>query len=203
MISLLVTACIRALAGTTARWEGCAPEPRQRVFFANHTSNLDGPVLWLALPESLRAMTRLVAARDYWSANGVRRYLAARVFNAILIERKNVTVSSNPLPQLIAALDAGHSLIIFPEGGRSLDGDVLPFKSGIYHLARKRPAVEFVPVYIDNMNRILPKGEFLPVPLLSCVTYGTPIRLGDDEARDAFLERARNGLMNLRRTRHT
>jgi len=72
-----------------------------------------------------------------------------------------------------------------------------PFKSGLFHLARNRPDVEFVPVLIENLNRILPKGEFLPVPVLGSVIFGTPMRLEANEAKAAFLERARAAIQAL------
>ena len=66
---------------------------------------------------------------------------------------------------------------MFPEGGRNTDGEIGEFKSGLYYLGKKRPDLELVPVYIDNLNRVLPRGEFLPVPLLSCITFGPPMWL--------------------------
>lgn len=188
---------VRLLTGVRAHWRGIEPEAKQRVYFANHTSNLDAVVIWAALPEALRKVTRPVAAHDYWSQGLVRPYLAKRVFNAVLIERKNVTVKNNPLTPMLAALDAGSSLIIFPEGGRMPGGEPAPFKSGIHHLAAKRPDVEFVPVWIDNVNRVLPKGEILPVPMLGSVTVGTPMRMADGEAKEAFLQRAHAALCQL------
>jgi 1-acyl-sn-glycerol-3-phosphate acyltransferase len=72
------------------------------------------------------------------------------------------------------------------------------FKSGLYYLAKKRPDLELIPVYIDNMNRILPRGEFLPVPLLSSITFGPPMWLEAGETKNEFLERARKAVLKLR-----
>ncbi len=72
------------------------------------------------------------------------------------------------------------------------------FKSGLYYLAKKRPDLELVPVHIDNMNRILPRGEFLPVPLLSCITFGPPIWLEANEPKTDFLHRAREAVRRLK-----
>ena len=169
-MSALMAFLFRALCGARARWQGCEPSGHQRIYFANHTSHLDAVVLWATLPPIFRARTRPVAARDYWAASRVRLWLAENVFHALLIERRKVTTQENPLRDMLASLDAGDSLILFPEGTRSSQLEPQTFKSGLFHLAKQRPQVEFVPVYLENLNRILPKGEMLPVPLLGSVT---------------------------------
>ncbi len=198
MTPQLTASFLRLLSGARATWLGCGPELRQRVYFANHTSNLDGPVLWATLPLAVRQLTRPVAARDYWTANRLRRFFAEQVFNAVLIERKAPTVRDNPIEDMLAAIGDSHSLILFPEGGRFSGPDPQPFKSGLFHLAKKRPEIELVPVLLDNMNRVLPKGELLPVPIISSVTFGSPIRLEPNERRDDFLVRAREAVIGIR-----
>jgi hypothetical protein len=79
-----------------------------------------------------------------------------------------------------------------------MDGELLPFRSGLYHLCQLKPELELVPVYLDNMTRILPKGEVLPVPLLSRVTFGAPLRMEAGEEKRAFLGRMRDALVTLR-----
>jgi 1-acyl-sn-glycerol-3-phosphate acyltransferase len=202
---MITAAIIRLLTGAQARWLGVDPLSdagaiRQRIYFANHQSNLDAPVIWASLPPMLRRRTRPVAARDYWDGDAVRRYLSTRVLRAVLIERHKVTKSNNPLAVMESALEAGDSLIIFPEGGRFADedGEMGEFRPGLYHLARRFPEVQLVPVWLENLNRILPKGEFLPIPLLAAVTFGTPIALHDDEDKPAFLARAKLALEHLR-----
>jgi 1-acyl-sn-glycerol-3-phosphate acyltransferase len=170
----LVVTLVKLISGANVRWTGCAPDVRQRVYFANHTSHLDAAVVWASLPAEVRSLTRPVAARDYWVKGKLRLYLANNVFKVVLIEREKISAHDNPIDHLMEALGKRHSLLIFPEGTRSLTGEIGTFKSGLYHLAKRRPDVEFVPVLIDNLNRILPKGEFLAVPLLSSVSFGTP-----------------------------
>ncbi|MBX3734321.1 MAG: 1-acyl-sn-glycerol-3-phosphate acyltransferase [Verrucomicrobiae bacterium] len=198
MTSLLLTGLVRLLCGVRAHWQGCAPVPRQRIYFANHTSNLDALVIWAALPPGLRATTRPVAARDYWEKGPIRRFLAHRVFHAVLIERQKVTPSTNPLTAMTEAMGATDSLIIFPEGGRKNGPEPEAFKSGLYHLAKQKPDVEFIPVYLENLNRVLPRGEGLPVPMLCSLTVGAPMRLEAGETKPGFLERARRAVWNLR-----
>src|SRR5690606_10719847 len=130
---------------------------------------------WAALPAHLRARTRPVAGADYWGRGALRRHLAGRVFNAILIERAGAAASpataTRAIEQIAEAMGSDYSIIVFPEGTRSPSGELQPFKSGLYHLCRLKPDLELVPVYLANMNRILPKGEFVPVPLLGRVIF--------------------------------
>ncbi len=187
----------KMLSGATVRWVDCEPDICQRVYFANHTSHLDALVLWASLPKPIRALTRPVAAADYWRGGPVRRYMAS-VFNALLIDRKKIKVHNSPVDMMIREIGNQYSLIVFPEGGRNLSGEMQEFKSGLFHLARKRPDLELVPVHIDNLNRVMPKGEFLPVPLLSCISIGAPIFLESGENKTQFLTRAREAVLKMR-----
>lgn len=188
----------KLLTGVRAVWRGSMPDDtRQRVYFANHRSHGDFVLIWAALPEHLRSRTRPVAGADYWQAGALRRYLANRVFRGVLIARKVDRRHANPIELMGAALAAGDSLIIFPEGTRNPGDTLLPFKSGIYHLAKAHPEVELVPVWIENLGRVMPKGTFVPVPLLCSLTFGQALSLTPDEARDNFLERARQALLAL------
>lgn len=200
MMECLLIALVRIFCGTRARWMGEMISAKQRIYFANHTSNLDALVLWASLPGELRKLARPIAARDYWNKGPLRRYLAEKILRAVLIERRKVTVSDNPLEAMLKALDEGCSLIIFPEGGRFPGPEPGPFKSGLYHLAKQRPAAELMPVYLENLNRILPKGETLPVPMLASLTVGTPLTIRENETKVEFLERARLAVWNLRLT---
>ncbi len=201
--SALLATLIRLVAGSSVRWVGSEPSLRQRVYFANHTSHLDALVLWAALHPEARALARPVAARDYWTSDPLRRHLSTRVFNAVLIDRHHVSAHAhNPIEPLLEALENGgrrHSLILFPEGTRGTGPEAGPFKSGLYHLAKHRPDLELVPVLIDNMNRILPKGELLPVPLLGGLSFGPPVRVEEAESKPDFLQRARAAVNALRR----
>lgn len=194
----ILAAAARILTGASIRWVGCEPDTRQRVYFANHTSHLDTLVLWAALPEEIRDLTRPAAARDYWEAGRLRLYLATKVFHAVLIERTNITKGTNPLDLILQAMGDRCSLILFPEGGRNLGPEVGEFKCGLYHLSRTKPDLDLVPVYMENLNRVLPKGEFLPVPLLCRITFGAPLRLRENETKVAFLQRARQAVCALR-----
>jgi 1-acyl-sn-glycerol-3-phosphate acyltransferase len=201
LTSRAITAFARLWTGVRPDWRGCLPRPGRRIYFANHASHGDFVLIWSVLPKDLRDRTRPVAAADYWRKGRIRPFLGGEVFRALLIERQGETRSQDPVGQMVAALDAGDSLILFPEGTRNMTEEpLLPFRSGLYNLALARPAVELVPTWIDNLSRVLPKGEFLPLPLLCSVTFGAPIALGEDEERKAFLERARAALLALGRS---
>ena len=106
-----------------------------------------------------------MAASDYWLENKLRAFAGRDVFRAVLInrDRENRDPEEDPVAMMAQALDAGGSLILFPEGGRNLTEDpVLPFKTGLYHLAKLRPEVDLVPTWIENLNSVLPKGEVVP-----------------------------------------
>jgi len=194
--ALLVT-LTRLITGMRARWAGSEPCAAQRVYFANHSSHLDALTIWAALPSAVRESTRPVAAADYWDRKGVRGWLARQVLNAVLVDRSDAGGKRKALTRLTDALAEGSSLILFPEGTRGDGGKVGVFRPGLYFIARKRPDVDLVPVYLENLNRILPKGEYLPVPLLGAVTFGPPLHLSADEDRGEFLSRARAALVGL------
>lgn len=197
LIAFAITSGARLLTGARALWLGCTAQPVQRLYYANHSSHGDFVLLWASLPAELRRSTRPVAGADYWLTGSVRRYLIQRVFNAVLVDRQRASPDSNPLQPMLDALDRGDSLILFPEGTRNLEDGLLPFKSGLYHLARTRPGVELIPVWIANLNRAMPKGRALPLPLLCTLSFGAPLAHLEGEGKAAFLERARNALLAL------
>lgn len=201
MIASALARFARLISGASVHWAEPPNKGRQRVYFGNHTSHLDFVVIWSALPADVRARTRPVAGGDYWARGRVRRYLSSKVFNAILIDRAGASRSpaqaARSIEQIAAGMGDDRNIIVFPEGTRSRNGEVLPFKSGLYHLCKLKPDLELVPVYLANMNRILPKGEILPVPLLGRVIFGPPIKLEPGEEKSAFLGRAREALVAL------
>lgn len=189
----------KAITAVRADWRGIEPVQRQRVYFANHVSNADMPMIWSVLPPSLRRQTRPVAAADYWLKNRLRAFAGRDVFRAVLIDRRPEARAEDPVAQMAAALDGGASLILFPEGKRNMGPDPLePFKTGLFHLATARPGVDLVPTWVANLNAVMPKGEIIPLPLMCTVTFGAPIHLVAGEEKDAFLARAAAALLALR-----
>ena len=198
-VSTVLIVAARALLGASARWQGATPTMAQRLYFANHTSHADTVVLWSALPAPLRAHTRPVAAADYWGASAVRRFIALKGLNVVLIHRGPRDPDVDPLSPLYDALDAGQSLMIFPEGTRGTAALPGPFKSGLFHLAERYPDIELIPVYLENLHRSLPKGTLFPVPLKCVVRFGAPLARVAGEDKQTFLDRARAAVVELSR----
>ena len=197
LMGLLLASIARLITGAQGHWKGCPPKAEQRIYFANHQSHLDWVLTWAALPQELRATTRPIAARDYWTSSRFKHWITREVFNAVYVARQR-TDDQDPLEPLVEALSNGDSLVIFPEGTRSNKGDPQPFKSGLYHLAEQFPGVPLVPAWIDNVQRVMPKGEVVPVPVLCTVTFGEPLHLHPGEDKRAFLERARAAVIAQR-----
>src|SRR5262245_58562098 len=149
------------LSGTAVEWRCDPGADGPRVYFANHASHLDFVAIWSALPRRTRRGVRPVVGRDYWVRNRTRRFLADRVFHAVLIDRggaasvPGAAAARAALMQMAGELSDHHSLIVFPEGTRSPDGGIGNFKSGLFHLSRHCPEAELIPVYVDNLHRVL------------------------------------------------
>jgi 1-acyl-sn-glycerol-3-phosphate acyltransferase len=205
LLKLAMMGFSKIITGARAVWDDagaheCNP-PKPCVYFANHRSHGDFALLWTVLPLSLRTHTRPVAGAEYWRATWLRRLIATKVLNAVLIERDPAARGGDqdaPIAQMRAALAQGDSLILFPEGTRNLtDEPLLALKSGLFHLAHAAPGLQLIPAWIDNLHRVMPKGELIPLPLLCTVRFGAPLTLDASEDKAQFLCRARDAMLDL------
>jgi 1-acyl-sn-glycerol-3-phosphate acyltransferase len=197
---LMLAGVARLITGAQGHWYGAPPKAEQRIYFANHQSHFDWVLIWAALPRDLRAATRPIAARDYWTSSKLKHWITREIFNAVYVNRQR-TDDEDPLEPLLEALRHGDSLVIFPEGTRGNKADPAVFKAGLFHLAEAFPEVPLIPAWIDNVQRVMPKGEVVPVPILCSVTFGAPLTLQRDEDKRAFLSRAREAVTALRAVR--
>ena len=195
-VGLLLSSIARLITGAQGHWYGSPPKAEQRIYFANHQSHFDWVLIWASLPHDLRAQTRPIAARDYWTSSPLKHWITREVFNAVYVSRIR-TEDEDPLEPLVDALRNGDSLVIFPEGTRGNKGEPQAFKAGLYHLAEQFPGVQLIPTWIDNVQRVMPKGEVVPVPILCSVTFGAPMTLTPGEEKRTFLDRARSAVMAL------
>ncbi|MFV5262680.1 lysophospholipid acyltransferase family protein [Acinetobacter courvalinii] len=198
-IAFLTRRGARLLTGARSLWVGCEPELKQRIYYANHNSHIDFILLWSSLPIHIRRQTRPIAASDYWLKDGFRRFLIQDTFSGVTIQR-NRSDQQDPLQPVKDVLTQGYSIIFFPEGTRNLNDDIelLEFKSGLYHLSQQFPDVEVVPVWISNLKRVMPKGAFIPLPLLSTVIFGKPLVLNQFSDKEQFLKHAQQQLLKLK-----
>ena len=188
----------RLLTGAVSEYKEFNFEPvRQRIYYANHSSHMDTLILWSMLPKSQRRYVHPVAAKEYWWSSPLKRYFAENIFRAVPLARTREERGRDPLHALEQVLEQGESLIIFPEGTRGSGECIQKFKGGLYHLASKYPQVEFVPVYINNLNRVLPKGELLPVPIICTLHFGSGFIIEPEETKAAFIVRAQSKLEAL------
>lgn len=194
---LALATVARLITGAQGHWHGVPPKAEQRIYFANHQSHFDWVLIWAALPRDLRNTTRPIAARDYWTASKLKHWITREIFNAVYVSRQR-TDDEDPLEPLMEALRHGDSLVIFPEGTRGNQVDPARFKAGLFHLAEAFPEVQLIPAWIDNVQRVMPKGEVVPVPILCSVTFGKPLTHLPGEDKHVFLERARHAVMALR-----
>ena len=197
-MGILLAFIARLITGAQGHWKGCPPKAEQRIYFANHQSHLDWVLIWAVMPRDLRASTRPIAARDYWTSGRFKHWLTREVFHPVYVSRTRGADDQDPLEPLLEALRNGDSLVLFPEGTRSNKGLPQTFKSGLFHLAEQFPQVQLIPAWIDNVQRVMPKGEVVPVPILCTVTFGAPITLGSGEDKRTFLDRARDAVIALR-----
>jgi 1-acyl-sn-glycerol-3-phosphate acyltransferase len=197
----LLSGLAKWFTGAHVQWQWRPAGPLPRVYFANHSSHLDALVLWASLPAPIRSVTHPVAAQDYWQRSRLRSYLATRVFGSILVPRSHDApfAGRGIVAALLRELERGCSLILFPEGTRGGGTEIADFKAGLYQLCRDRRGLEAVPVYLENLHRVLPKGRLVPAPCKSRVVFGEPLRLEPGETRPDFLQRARQALLDLRR----
>jgi len=198
-IAFLTRRGARLLTGARSLWVGCQPEMKQRIYYANHNSHIDFILLWSSLPKLMRRKTKPVAASDYWLKDGFRQFLIKDTFNGVTIQR-NREDNPDPLQPVKDALAQGYSIIFFPEGTRNLDDDLelLPFKSGLYNLHKQFPEIEIVPVWISNLRRVMPKGSFVPLPLLSTVCFGFPLEQHLEMDKATFIDYAQKQLVLLK-----
>jgi 1-acyl-sn-glycerol-3-phosphate acyltransferase len=189
----------RTCCKPNVEWRGRLPATGDRIFIFNHTSHADSVLVWTSLPASIRKTVRFVAAEDYWTLSQLRRFIAERVFRAIFVKRDASTIEArqDQVDRIVSQMVRGDSILLAPEGTRGDGTEVKDFKSGIYYLSLANPRFVIIPVYLENLQYVLPKGQFIPTPKPCRVVFGDPIRLRPKETRKEFLTRARQSILDL------
>ncbi len=144
------------------------------LLIANHSSHLDSVAALSLLPRALRRRTAVAAAADYFFATRPLACFSSLALGAFPFHRQGAVSAS--LAHCGDLADDGYSILIFPEGTRSPDGRLAPFKAGIGLLAREL-GVPVVPIHLDGLHAILPKGRTRPRPGRFHARVGRPIEI--------------------------
>jgi 1-acyl-sn-glycerol-3-phosphate acyltransferase len=183
------------------RIEGADRLPTQGSFIiaANHNSHADTAVIFTALPRHARRRFVAAAAQDYFFQGGPWQFFSRILFNAIPVSRDR-RGGQDPLRHAARALREGYALLLYPEGTRSKDGTIGPFRGGIGRLIAEFPGTPVIPTFVGGTARVMPKGKVVPRPYKVTVRFGEPLLLkahpkfratwqsAADEVRDAVLQ---------------
>jgi len=175
--------------------------PRQgpAIVVANHNSHLDTFVLMTLFPLRLLHRLRPVAAADYFLRNRVIAWFTLNLINMIPLDRTRVGKrGEDPLQDCAKALEAGEILLVFPEGTRGDTEDLAKFKGGVARLKEQYPDVPVVPVYMQGLARVLPKGEYTLVPVVVDVFIGEAVAWNGN--RQSFTQALRDAVTAMAAT---
>lgn len=162
---------------------GRLPKKEPFILAPNHASHLDAPALAAALSFSFLRRTQWLARSDVVSASAFLR-LVCRLAQAIPIQPDDADPSGANLAAAAAVLRRGRNLVLFPEGQRSLTGELQPFHTGVGVLLQEFQ-VPVVPVLIRGTFRALPPHCRFPRPARVTVTFGPPLDPGRLEREGA------------------
>ena len=176
------------------------PRKGPAILIANHNSHIDTLVLMCLFSTSQLLKVNPVAAMDYFFNTKFRSFLFKTLIGAIAVKRVRTKNSTEDVfVEAKQNLKNGHILIIYPEGTRSMDGEIREFKTGAAHLAKSNPDVPVIPIFINGPDKIMPKYDFLPVPFICDVYIGTSMYLGDDSKKE-FTEKIFQEVLRLKQT---
>ncbi|HEU5100064.1 MAG TPA: lysophospholipid acyltransferase family protein [Roseiflexaceae bacterium] len=186
------------------RVEGLQHIPQSGAFIlaANHSSHADTAVIFAALDRPMRKRVVAAAAQDYFFDNGLRQFASRILFNSVPVPRSAFS-SSDPLRHVIRALREGYGVLLFPEGTRSQNGQLGPFRSGIGRLMAEFPDIPVIPVWLEGTARVLPKKASIPRPVSVQAHFGAPVehvpaRLEDKASWRLAATQVREAVMRLR-----
>lgn len=186
---------IRGFCGLQVTHGERLPRAGPAILVANHNSHLDTFALFALFSSHEAASLRSVAAQDYFREGSLIGWIARRLLGAITVARAWRPSEGDPLAGCSSALDSGEILIFYPEGTRGTPGRMGELKAGVAYLARRHPSVPVVPITLSGMDRVLPKGAVLPLPLTIEVNVGQPRCWGGGDCRD-FMAELRTALLN-------
>lgn len=170
----IVPFILKPLTGVKYKHAEVLSEAKQFIIIANHNSHIDTLALMSAMPKHKIVEVKPVAAGDYFGTTKWKSFITVLFTNALLIPRccslKNK--SKDPFRIMMKALKRGQSLIVYPEGSRGRANEMQEFKNGIGHILLKYPHIAYIPTYIENTGKVLPKDAIIPLPFNCSVIFG-------------------------------
>jgi 1-acyl-sn-glycerol-3-phosphate acyltransferase len=167
------------------------PASRAVVFMPNHQSNCDPPAIFVLLPPTL-----VMGKREFFRVPILGRAMRMRGFIPLTRNRSRAEAIA-VVKQAAAALRAGHNFLAFPEGTRSTDGRLLPFKKGVFLMALEAGA-PIIPISLSGSRHIMRKGEFAVYPGTVRVTFHDPVETRGRSIADlsALMEEVRRAMLS-------
>ena len=156
------------------------------IIAPNHVSHTDAPLVLKALPAHIRERALVPAAADYFFDRAWLSVVVTLAMNGVPFDRRHDIADS--VRRCERFLRHGHSIVLFPEGTRSLDGRLRGFKAGVAHLAVQTGA-PVVPVYLQGTHALLARGRALPRPSAVAVHFGAPLEAAAAETAREFNRR--------------
>ncbi|MDR1744164.1 MAG: 1-acyl-sn-glycerol-3-phosphate acyltransferase [Planctomycetota bacterium] len=196
--ALIVKPFAHVVLGISVRNPQNLPRSGPAILVANHNSHMDTLVLMCLFSASQVLKVNPVAAQDYFFNTRFRSFAFRTLLGAIAIKRRGTGgAREDVFAEMRQSLKDGHILIIYPEGTRSMDGEMREFKTGVAHLAWANPDVPVVPIFINGPDRIMPKYDSLPVPFICDVHIGKPRRIGSSTKKE-FTEAIYRDVLKLK-----
>ena len=194
--AFIIRPIILIVSGINVRGEEYLPKKGASIVVSNHNSHLDTMVLMSLYPTERLPQVRPVAAFDYFMKNKYFAWFSQNVIGIIPLKRKLSKDEGHPFFLVHKALNAGETIIIFPEGSRGKPEEMVAFKTGVAHLSKNFPDIPVVPIYIHGAGKALPKGEALFVPFIIDVVIGKPL-YNKDETHCEFTTRLEEKILQL------
>lgn len=174
----------------------CLKEKDQYIIISNHYSHVDTAAILNNIPASKVHRTHPVAARDYFAKNKLMEIFFKWTMNIVSIDRQNR--NGKAIDEMVAFLDLGKSLIIFPEGSRATGEEMNEFKLGVAKVLRQRPHIPYIPAYIEDSIKILPKGDPIVIPHNFKLIFGEARYIDSDKSDIENTETMKQKVLELK-----